>query len=111
VAWLRILTYGPAAVAIVFGALQLEAATRGRIGKALAYLGDASYSLYLVHLTVIASLPSLWRFWHGPEWAFVGLAVGIALPLSLASYEWLEKPFLRASRRAFTRSTPAFSAA
>jgi peptidoglycan/LPS O-acetylase OafA/YrhL len=72
--------------------------------RPVRYLGDMSYSVYLWHWPVLLLAP----FVVGHELGTFGklVSVGCALVLSVASYEWVEKPFqkgrlLRATRRAF----------
>lgn len=60
---------------------------RVKVGPALLLLGDASYSIYLVHLPVMAIL---WRLGAG-FWPLTGAGV----VAGLAYYQWAEKPLLR----------------
>jgi peptidoglycan/LPS O-acetylase OafA/YrhL len=53
----------------------------------LAAIGAASYSLYLLHVPLVRGLEAL----IGPSWA-VGVASLLALPISFASYRWIERP-------------------
>jgi exopolysaccharide production protein ExoZ len=52
--WARPLVVGVPAALLVYGVLQLEPLFRGWWARALAFLGDASYAIYLTHLFVIA---------------------------------------------------------
>ena len=62
----------------------------------LAYLGAASYSLYLIHLLPLLGLETGWR-WSGIT-AMPGMVVCIGMTLSLVSglavYRYLERPLL-----------------
>jgi peptidoglycan/LPS O-acetylase OafA/YrhL len=62
----------------------------------LATLGIASYSLYLWHLPIVESLGPRTDA-RGPELLLVSLAV--CVPIALASYALIERPFLRLRRR------------
>lgn len=53
-AWARPLVAGVPAALLVYGVLQIEPWCRGRFARALSFLGDTSYALYLTHLIVIA---------------------------------------------------------
>jgi exopolysaccharide production protein ExoZ len=60
--WPRVLVFGPAAVLVVYGCVAAEG--RWRVRRWLLRTGDASYSLYLTHTTVL----------------FVALVVGMMVP-------------------------------
>ncbi len=94
----RPLIWGVPAMLLVGGALLLEARWGHRVPRAVLLLGDASYSIYLVHAFVLPLLevgrlgPVLLR----PERAsLVGLA-GMLLSgaAGLACYRWVELPML-----------------
>ena len=71
--------------------------------KGTKYLGQMSYGLYMYHLVVIFVLEKLIDFSAlSPFLAlpiFLVLSVIITFLVSLASYKWLEKPFLSMKRR------------
>ncbi|HXV00653.1 MAG TPA: acyltransferase [Caulobacteraceae bacterium] len=96
--WRRVLIFGPPAVAIVYGTLRLEPWARSRLGGALAYLGDASYCLYLVHVLVIYGLALAWPRLGLSSWTFVVAALAFPISASVVTHEWIEKPLLRALR-------------
>jgi peptidoglycan/LPS O-acetylase OafA/YrhL len=63
-------------------------------------MGKISYGLYMLHLTVILIMVSLVR----PTWglqllATKVLAFGMTIVVALASYRWIESPFLRLKDR------------
>jgi exopolysaccharide production protein ExoZ len=89
----RVLTMGIPATMLVFGVMQFE------IKKGLlTYLGDASYSIYLTHRHAVA-LVIMTGAALSPL-AFVAVAGGLALALSLLAYERIERPVVAWSRSA-----------
>lgn len=87
-------------------------AWRSLPARILIYLGEASYSLFLGHLLVIAYLESpagqsmrgkALTAGHGPELFFLMVLVSFALAFAL--HELIEKP----ARRAILRRTPALA--
>ncbi|MHA7661573.1 acyltransferase family protein [Mycolicibacterium sp. HS_4_1] len=74
------------------------------------YLGNISYSLYLVHWPVIILLGALME----PSAAYYATAIALTLGLSIASYHFIEEPLrridldqLRKARRALERGRVA----
>jgi peptidoglycan/LPS O-acetylase OafA/YrhL len=73
---------------------------RGRVRGVFAWLGDSSYSLYLIHMPLmrvinaaVVQLPDAVR----EEWAYVIFGVASAILVPLTAYLWyrlFEKPFL-----------------
>ncbi|HEY1744061.1 MAG TPA: acyltransferase [Granulicella sp.] len=69
----------------------------------LEALGDASYSLYLIHLLPVFLVYFLWQSLHFlfPV-AFIITAIGLSIAAGLATYRWIERPLTRSlSRLAF----------
>lgn len=105
--FLRPFVWAPPAVAIVAGALALEArisalALEARIGegrwaRAGGTLGDASYSIYLAQAPLIAVFAWLTPGLAG--WARTPLSVLLAMAAGLACWRWLERPLALALRR------------
>ncbi|MEU0268479.1 acyltransferase family protein [Nocardioides sp. NPDC006303] len=58
----------------------------------LRYLGDLSYSLYLWHWPVLILVPELLP---GGGWPVALGEIVLVLVLSMASYHWIEQPFLQ----------------
>jgi peptidoglycan/LPS O-acetylase OafA/YrhL len=95
----RVMFTGIPCLFLVLGAAKLDTQDRTAIPGWLNYLGDASYSIYLVHSPVISACTQILAKLGLPE--FVGAATiansAIAL-LSVAigclSYSFLEKPLL-----------------
>ena len=64
-------------------------------------LGDASYSIYLVHLFAFGLIRALWNHLHvGNALVFAILAVGSAIALALITYRLIERPSLTLLARA-----------
>lgn len=74
----------------------------GRAGTwpRLETLGDASYSLYLIHLLPVFAMYFLWQSLHFlyPV-VFISVTVGLAIATGLAVYRWIERPLTRAILR------------
>ncbi len=93
---------GPLAAALVLGVLSFE--KRGAVARlpAAAYLGDASYSIYLWHtmaISVVAKAASMLAL-PGPVAFAAAVIAGTAL--GAAAHETLEKPiaaFIKSRRR------------
>ncbi len=92
------------AVAMLAGALLLEPFARAKISMPAAFLGDASYSIYLAH-------PFGLRIWHLTFERIVGTGSVVALTIyvlsalvlglcvGIASYLLVERPILAAVKR------------
>ena len=81
---------------IVAGALGLEAAGRTPRWPVVRFLGDASYSIYLVHalaISVAVRLGAMFGLPAGPV-VFAG-AIAVGLLAGCACYRLLERPLLR----------------
>jgi exopolysaccharide production protein ExoZ len=94
----------PAAICI-YGLISLEASRFWLRLRWLGRFGDASYSLYLTHVFVLAGMRNLWTSIlperNGIMWqiAFVFLSLAMSMFVGQRSYEWLERPLNRAIRR------------
>lgn len=88
----RVVLMGAPAACLVFAALQIEV-KRGP----LSYLGDASYSLYLVHPVVVAAMMLLVPALPGD--LFTPLVFALSVGASLAVYAYFERPLIAAFRR------------
>ena len=109
--WGRVLIYGTSSALIVAGIVALERTGERRPPKPLVALGDASYSLYLSHVPVIAVVGLLWHrlaTTSTPAAHVAALAAGFAAALAggVASFHLIERPLLRASRH-LTRASVA----
>jgi exopolysaccharide production protein ExoZ len=88
----RNLIWGVPALAIVAGAVCIEADGGVAALPALKLLGDGSYSLYLVHWIVVALLAK--ALGAGNPWLFIPLAVAASLGAGLLARQALEKPLI-----------------
>lgn len=95
--WARVLQYGLPAFLIVGGAVGLESAQRLRIPAWISLLGAASYSLYLTHTFAISLLGKVWPA-ALPAWAFILVAVVLAVLIGIVTYVVLESPLLALMR-------------
>ena len=69
-------------------------------GRWVVQLGKRSYGLYMLHLTGILMLQSLFRpVWGWQLLATKALGLVMTLILAFASYRWIESPFLRLKDR------------
>ena len=91
----RLLTCGVPAMLVVLGVLTMEARAPIRWLRVPSVLGNASYSIYLWHLFVIAIAARAWSD-RGLATGY-GIAGGIAV--GVLSFRLLEKPLLRAIPR------------
>ncbi|MCQ4161255.1 acyltransferase [Roseomonas sp. GC11] len=100
----HILAYGLGSGLIIAGLATAEQAGRLRVPTPLRCLGEASYTLYLTHLSAYSLLARLARMAHLPEilpgWALLGLLAVAITALALLLYHTLEKPLLRLCRPA-----------
>ena len=100
--WLTI-GFGVASALIILGAVSLERAGRLRMSRLLPYLGNASYSIYLLHLPILsASAKLFFLLWLDQvltrQWSFA-LLFAVPVACSILAYEWIEKPTLTLTRR------------
>jgi exopolysaccharide production protein ExoZ len=90
-AWTRLATIGIPAVLIVWGTLQFDAKP-----GVLTYLGDASYSLYLVHPLVLFVMTGVIQALGTklPADAVIALGLGMSVLAAWRVHELFEKPML-----------------
>lgn len=86
----RAIVWGCPAALLVFGAIQLEPVLRGRLVRIFAYLGDASYSAYLIHVFALAAF-SAFLWWP--------LAAASAIGVGVIQYRYVEQPLTRRLKR------------
>jgi exopolysaccharide production protein ExoZ len=97
----RVSTYGIASALLVYGAVATE--LRGaKFSLTAQYLGNASYSIYLWHWPILAVLvalePRMVTLIPGP--VLIVVWIGIAMAVSVISYEHFERPVLALGREA-----------
>jgi exopolysaccharide production protein ExoZ len=90
---IRAYVWGPAALMIVAGALSLEPIFRSRV---LKFLGDASYSIYLVHVTVLAWAGLALAPLHLPFAFGYVMSAAFAVGAGCLCHLFLERPLLEA---------------
>jgi peptidoglycan/LPS O-acetylase OafA/YrhL len=88
--------YGGASVAILVGLVEAERGGTIRFGRAGVVLGDASYALYLIHLTVIPlAIRALARFGilaAMPAAVTVAMLMLLCLYAAIALHKGVEVP-------------------
>ena len=103
---------GAGATLLVLGSARLEEQGAFRVPRPLVFLGDASYSIYLVHYPAFMYLAPIvyraWLRWHGPiAIPFVLLTAG-ATAVGCVVHIRIEKPLLKwMSRRRKAMDGPA----
>lgn len=114
--WQRIFLFGLPAACLVAGVIRLEAAGWRRLfPRPLVLVGDASYSLYLSHVLVIAVIGRIWvAYLAGPSMlnhivALVCVFVA-AIAAGIVGFRLIEAPMHAAFRRRRSRR-PATAAA
>ena len=100
----RVMVWGLPSALLVFGVVRMERtdAAPGRLGRAAAFMGDASYSIYLVHVLVIRALGRLFEtgMIAAPGDAVVGLTVVASLAAGVVVHLAVERPVLKILPRA-----------
>jgi exopolysaccharide production protein ExoZ len=96
----RSFRYGLPALALCWALLAWEPALRRVPSRILTELGDASYSVYLVHPFALAlgALVLHKLGWDRSGWVFVPLIVGGAVCAGVLCYRWVELPLTRRVR-------------
>ena len=94
--WVRAGAWGAPAALIVWGTMQFEAKP-----GVLSYLGDASYSLYLVHAIVIPAVRRVMPSLDTPlmPWLYALVLIGGSIAAAACSYLWFERPITRTLQR------------
>jgi len=81
----------PAALVVACAAAAPDMA-RGLAGRAIMAVGDASYSLYLVHPFAIRPLHAAWNAADLPLWLFPPAAIALSIGVALALFHAFERP-------------------
>lgn len=97
--WGRVIAFSPGAALMVYGMFALEACGGWRAPKFICKIGDWSYSLYLSHILVIATLQHAFA---GIEQAgiidniaFIIISIVAVFAVAALSYYGFERPALR----------------
>ena len=94
---MRCLRYGVPAFLLCWGLAGLEDELKRAPSRLASYIGDASYSIYLVHPFALALAAVVLKKVGlvSPGWVFVCVITAAAIGAGCVCYEWLEKPLLR----------------
>jgi peptidoglycan/LPS O-acetylase OafA/YrhL len=99
----RAAEWGLPAAMLVAAFVLAEAAPRpGRLARAFAFVGDASYSLYLVHVLAFPLTRRMLAPWIGPVWMQVVYALALvaaSVAAAIACYLLFERPITRALQK------------
>ena len=99
----------PAFAAVIFGVALRPRCSSVLESRWLVLLGEASYSLYLLHFTLIWVAVATWG--RGAANPFANLAViGASIAVSLVSYKFIEQPARRRLRTLNLRQLSAAAA-
>lgn len=104
----RLVPWGLGAAAIVLGTLWLEPMIEGaRLARPLAFLGDASYSIYLSHTFVVPACVVALKKLGILDVTLVFTLTSVAvMAAGAASYLWIEKPLISLFKRLLFRPAP-----
>jgi peptidoglycan/LPS O-acetylase OafA/YrhL len=94
---LRPLIAVPGVMLFLWGSKTDTSLSRVVAHPSMIWVGLVSYSLYLWHWPVIVLL-KIWNDAHDGclnSWSLALLALGVTVPLALASYRWIEQPLRR----------------
>lgn len=94
---LRLFYWGAPSALVVAGVVRLESVIPFKRWRAAKAIGDSSYSLYLVHDTILSGLGAALR-WMPLAPLFI-VALGTSWVAGLLCYRWLEWPMLQRFRR------------
>ena len=101
--WIRILIFGIPATLVVFSLVNIEREMGQKLPNWLILIGNASFSIYLSHILVISALGRIWGVGliKNPWMNFTALLTIFlsAIAIGILSYQRLERPLLRFTRR------------
>ena len=101
--WPRVLLFGIPSLLVVYAAAKAEISGKVCFPKSMIKIGDASYSIYLSHVLVLAALGRIWA-----KMTISGVMINVAIlvimvlaaiSVGLSSYRWMETPILNRIRR------------
>jgi exopolysaccharide production protein ExoZ len=99
----RVAFFGVPAITLVYAALQFEHVLTNRFGRLLTYLGDCSYSLYLLHPLVLVGLEWVLRRVGASGLPVFAIGLVLVTVCAAVAYEGLEKPLLRVGAAVWPR--------
>jgi exopolysaccharide production protein ExoZ len=103
---LRVAVWGvPAAVIVIALSLAENAKPVGQ-RRRWQFLGDASYSVYIVHGVVLAALLATVNHVGAPVFVMIPLGAPIAIVFGLGVYQYVERPMTNYLRRGRRRLAP-----
>ena len=94
----RLINALPVLALFIAGALGPQIDPRKLVWRGLLLLGDASYSLYLIHPFVLRGFRGVWVKVigaHLPVWSFMAISCVLAIMVGLVVYFIFEKPMTR----------------
>ena len=108
----RVLLWGLPALLLVTGAVGFERHAKAPRWRALHALGDASYSLYLVHgLAISAALRVVGHLMGGSPASVMAVSIAAGLASGFAAYWIVERPLMRLFGRRPAPDASALAAA
>jgi peptidoglycan/LPS O-acetylase OafA/YrhL len=105
--WPRVLTFGPPAVLAVYAAAAGDESGTLRLPRWLRPIGDASYSIYLLHVPGgVTALFLTWRIGHSllPHLVWIGAMIAAGVGGGWVMYRLVERPLMKLGKR---RKPPA----
>lgn len=94
----RTIDQGLPSLLLLIGCIRLEDIFRTKPFFAMRKIGDASYSIYLVHTIVFAMLLPYPASSSHPAWAAGIVMVAASILAGIMIYSWIERPLLQAMR-------------
>lgn len=95
-------TFGLSSALVVFGATACEQRLGWTAPRWLQSVGDASYSIYLVHICVLEVVQKWWGAWPhsvGAHALYISLLIGGSLAVGFAAHFAFERPLMRLVQR------------
>lgn len=108
--WSYIIGFTVGSALIIAGCAEANRTGKLSAPRWLAYLGDATFSIYLTHLPVLSIIAKLCKWLRlddvVPTMPLFGLHVIGAIAVGCLAYELVEKPLHHWSKRQFRREAP-----